>query len=258
MSHDVDAFDVAAAALARARRVLVLTGAGMSAASGLPTYRGIGGLYNDMVIDEGMPIEEILHAYTFARDPALTWKYIAQIERACRGGKPNAGHYLLARWDDRFELHVVTQNVDGFHRDAGSRNVIELHGTLTDLICCACERAYSLQDVDLDCLPPRCTACDGLVRPNVVLFGEMLPARAMANYEHELEQGFDVVLAIGTTAGFPYIHTPVIEARRRGALTIEVNPDETLLTAEVDVRLRCDACSALEILDDRLVKRQGT
>jgi NAD-dependent deacetylase len=80
----------------------------------------------------------------------------------------------------------------------------------------------------------------------------------MASYEHELEQGFDVVLAIGTTAGFPYIHTPVVEARRRGALTIEVNPDDTLLTTEVDVKLGCDACRALEILDERLGKRQGT
>lgn len=257
MSHESDAFDTVAAALARARRVLVLTGAGMSAASGLPTYRGIGGLYNDMVIDEGMPIEEILHAYTFARDPALTWKYIAQIERACRGGKPNTGHYLLARWDDRFELHVVTQNVDGFHRAAGSRHVVELHGTLADLRCCACGRAYSLQEFDLNCLPPRCVSCDGLVRPDVVLFGEMLPATAMARYEHELEQGFDVVFAIGTTAGFPYIHTPVIEARRRGALTVEINPGETPLSAEVDVRLGLDACSALEILDQRIAQRHG-
>lgn len=258
MSHETDAFDAAAAALGRARRVLVLTGAGMSAASGLPTYRGIGGLYNDMVIDEGMPIEEILHAYTFARDPALTWKYIAQIERACRGGKPNAGHYLLARWDEHFDLHVVTQNVDGFHRAAGSRNVVELHGTLADLRCCACERGYALHEFDLDCLPPRCLSCDGLVRPAVVLFGEMLPALAVARYERELEQGFDVVIAVGTTAGFPYIHTPVIEARRRGALTIEINPDETLLSAEVDVRLGVDACSALEILDRRLFQRQAT
>lgn len=258
MSLDDHAFDTTAAALASARRVLVLTGAGMSAASGLPTYRGIGGLYNDMVIDEGMPIEEILHADTFTRDPALTWKYIAQIERACRGGKPNAGHYLLARWDDRFELRVVTQNVDGFHREAGSRHVIELHGSLADLSCCACARTYSLHDFDLERLPPRCTDCGGLVRPDVVLFGEMLPARAVACYEHELEQGFDVVLAIGTTAGFPYIHTPVIEARRRGALTVEINPDETLLTSEVDVRLGLDACGALEFLDQRLEKRQRT
>ena len=127
--------------LAQARRVGVLTGAGMSAASGLPTYRGIGGLYNDIEIEAGMPIEEILHAYTLARDPALTWKYIAQIEQACRAASFNEGHSILARWGSRFELMLATQNVDGFHSAAGSDNVIELHGNLSRLFCIDCGRA---------------------------------------------------------------------------------------------------------------------
>ncbi len=221
----------------------------MSAASGLPTYRGIGGLYNDMEIEEGLPIEEILHAYTMARNPALTWKYIAQIERACHGALPNAGHQMLAAWDDHFELHVVTQNVDGFHRAAGSRNVIELHGNLGELYCFDCERRYAFADFDMTVLPPRCPHCDGLVRPNVVLFGEMLPAAELARYERELARGFDVVLAIGTTAGFPYIHDPVIEARARGALTVEINPDLTVLSEAVSVRLPLAAADALLALD---------
>ena len=120
-------------ALSRATRVGVLTGAGMSAASGLPTYRGIGGLYNDIEVEAGMPIEEILHAYTLARNPALTWKYVAQIGEACRGANPNEGHRILAAWAQRFELMIATQNVDGFHREAGSRDVIELHGNLSEL-----------------------------------------------------------------------------------------------------------------------------
>ncbi|MEX2479661.1 MAG: NAD-dependent protein deacylase [Gammaproteobacteria bacterium] len=242
-------FARAVRALRAAHRIAVLTGAGMSVASGLPTYRGIGGLYNDMVIDEGLPIEEILHAYTFARNPALTWKYIAQIEQACRGAEPNEGHRLLARWDERFDLWVATQNVDGFHRAAGSRQLIELHGNLGELFCIDCECRFVLDDFDFAILPPRCRHCDGLVRPNVVLFGELLPMAQMAAYEKEFERGFDVVLAIGTSAGFPYISEPIMTARARGATTIEINPEQTALSASASIHLAMDAVDALRRLD---------
>lgn len=232
-----------------ARRVAVLTGAGMSADSGLPTYRGIGGLYNGIEIEAGMPIEEILHAYTLARNPALAWKYIAQIERACRGAGPNAGHAILARWQDRCDIRVVTQNVDGFHRAAGSRSVIELHGNLDCLFCCDCLREFTSADFDLALLPPRCTHCDGLVRPRVVLFGELLPPAAMADYERELARGFDVMLVIGTSAMFPYVQGPVLEARERGCVTVEINPDLTVLSEVVDYRLSGRAREVLERLD---------
>ena len=250
--HVVDPHPQVATALARARRVAVLTGAGMSADSGLPTYRGIGGLYNDMAIEAGMPIEEILHAYTLARNPALTWKYIAQIERACRAAGPNDGHRLLAAWQERFDLWVITQNVDGFHRAAGSRNVIELHGNLGRLYCCACRAPYVSADFDLATLPPRCAECDGLVRPDAVLFGELLPDAALAVYERELARGFDVMLAIGTTALFPYISEPVAAATARGCVTVEINPDRTLLSGQVTHRLNSRALDSLQRLDTLL------
>ncbi len=241
-----------ARALASARRVAVLTGAGMSAGSGLPTYRGTGGLYNAIETEQGMPIEEILHAYTLARNPALTWKYIAKIERACRGARPNAGHALLADWDRRFEVHVITQNVDGLHKLAGSAHVTELHGNLSELFCLDCQTRYALPGYDMDILPPRCRACDGLLRPNVVLFGEMLPAAALADYEREIATGFDVMLAIGTTAGFPYIHDPMVAAARRGTVTVEINPDTTPLSHLVAARLVSPAVDALQALDGLL------
>jgi NAD-dependent deacetylase len=241
-----------AAALRGAERVAVITGAGMSAESGLPTYRGIGGLYNEMDIEEGLPIEEILHAYTFARNPALTWKYLARIERVCRGAEPNDGHRLLARWETLFDLWVITQNVDGFHRAAGSANVIELHGNLRHLYCCDCRAVFALEDFDQAPLPPRCDKCDGLVRPDVVLFGEMLPAAAAAAYEREFERGFDVIFAIGTTAAFPYIHGPVADATRRGCTTVEINPDRTLLSDRVSHRIATGALVALEAIDRAL------
>lgn len=244
-----DALEQVAVILRDARRVAVLTGAGMSAASGLPTYRGIGGLYNDFEIEQGMPIEEILHASTLARDPALCWKYIAKIAAACRGAQPNAGHTVLAAWDARFDLHVITQNVDGFHRRAGSRNVIELHGNLGDFFCLDCAARFDATTLDVDVLPPRCIKCDGLVRPNVVLFGEMLPPQALQRYEHELMRGFDVIFAIGTTAGFPYIHDPIVTAARRGVATVEINPDVTPLSEIVAHRIMAPADTALSQLD---------
>ncbi|MGE3846845.1 MAG: NAD-dependent protein deacylase [Gammaproteobacteria bacterium] len=243
-----------AAKLALAKRVAVITGAGMSADSGLPTYRGIGGLYNDIEVEQNMPIEDILHSYTLVRNPALTWKYIAQIGRACRGAGPNDGHRVLAGWDSRFETWVITQNVDGFHRQAGSRNVIEMHGNLSRCYCCACRAAFSDEQLDLETLPPRCAHCDGLVRPDVVLFGEMLPDAALSDYEREVTRGFDVLLAIGTTAGFPYIAEPMLRARRAGAVTVEINPDKTVLSKSVTHRCAGRARDVLLALDAALAE----
>lgn len=238
--------DAVATTLRSARRVAVLTGAGVSADSGLPTYRGVGGLYNGMEIEAGLPIEEILHAYTMARNPALTWKYIAQIERACRSCGPNQAHTLLAAWQDRFDVRIVTQNIDGFHLAAGSREVIELHGNLEKLYCCDCLHEFSSTAFDLNLLPPRCPHCDGLVRPRVVLFGELLPPAAVAAYERELARGFDVMFVIGTSALFPYLQDPVVEARARGCITVEINLDRTVLSDEVSYRLVGGARATLE------------
>lgn len=254
--EQTQAIELVASKLAACRRLGVITGAGMSQASGLPTYRGIGGLYNDIEVEAGMPIEEILHAYTMARDPALTWKYIAQIESGCRGAEPNAGHDILARWEERFDVCVVTQNIDGFHSRAGSKDVIELHGNLARLYCLDCDERYTIDQISLAQLPPRCQACDGLVRPNVVLFGEMLPPDALQRYEQQLLRGFDVLLCIGTTAGFPYIQDPVITASRQGITTVEINPDQTVLSSVVSARIDLAADVALQAIDKSLRSMQ--
>ena len=249
--HEALAADVGRL-LARARRVLFITGAGISAESGLPTYRGVGGLYNDMTIDEGLPIEEILSGETFARDPALTWKYLLEIERACRGARPNAAHALIAGLEAHCEVCVLTQNVDGFHVLAGSSDVIEIHGRLRELLCTACGRRPAAVDFDTLALPPRCADCGGILRPAVVLFGEMLPARALARYEKALLRGFDMVFAVGTTAGFPYIYEPVAASARAHLPTIEINPDHTPLSSLVSHRLECGAVAALQAIIERI------
>ncbi len=237
-----------AVVLRGARRIGVLTGAGMSAESGLPTYRGIGGLYNELTIDEGLTIEDILSGEMFARDPALTWKYLFEIERACRGAAPNAAHATIAGLERTHEVCVITQNVDGFHVQAGSRDVIEIHGRLSELRCTGCAVVSTQRDFEALDLPPRCVRCGGILRPDVVLFGEPLPARAVARYTAALRRGFDVVFAIGTTAGFPYIYEPVASSARAGIPTIEINPDRTPLSSLVSHRFACGAVTALRAI----------
>lgn len=235
--------------LGRARRVLFITGAGISADSGLPTYRGIGGLYEDAATDDGVPIEVALSGMMLARNPALCWKHIHQIESACRGARPNRAHEVIAALEQGGrETWVLTQNVDGLHGDAGSKNLIEIHGTVRKLLCTGCGAKFSVTSYEGMQIPPACEACGALVRPEVVLFGEMLPGPAIAQLSRELSRGFDLVFSVGTTSVFPYIAEPVERARRMGLPTVEINPGETEVSGIVSYRMRCGAAAALSAI----------
>ncbi len=239
----------AARALSGAERVLAITGAGISADSGLPTYRGVSGLYESADTEDGVPIEAALSGAMMRARPALCWKYIAQIERGCRGARPNAGHAVLARWQSRFALTVLTQNVDGLHRAAGQQDLIEIHSNVHDLYCVDCASERHVNDYSELTLPPVCERCGGPVRPRVVLFGEALPEDAIGRIEQVLAEGVDAVLSIGTTSVFPYIAAPVLQAARRGILTIEINPGDTEVSSAVRYRLRQRAAIALPDLE---------
>src|SRR5262245_41255309 len=164
------ALNLAAWSLRRARRVAVLTGAGVSAESGVPTFRGAGGLW------EGHRVDEVATPFAFERDPALVWRFYNARRNNLRSIRPNPGHFALQAIEeklgpDRFTL--ITQNVDGLHTAAGSRNVLELHGNLARVRCTRC---YAIEDrggEELDDLP-HCH-CGGLLRPDIVWFHEMLP-----------------------------------------------------------------------------------
>jgi NAD-dependent deacetylase len=248
-----DAIATVARALSKARRVLVVTGAGISAESGLPTYRGVGGLYDSGDTQDGVPIEVALSGPMLKQNPALTWKYLGQIEAACRGAKHNGAHEILARWEQRFDgFTVLTQNVDGFHQSAGAKNVIAIHGDLHDLECLKCGASRRVEDYAGLELPPRCPKCAGAERPRVVLFGEMLPLREVARLQEVLSGGLDVVLSIGTTSVFPYIAEPVFAVRRDGGLAVEINPGQTEVSDVVNVRLQAGALAALKQLDAAL------
>lgn len=243
--------------LRQARRVLFITGAGLSADSGLPTYRGVGGLYDGRVTSEELPIEDILSGEMLRRRPEVTWKYLLEIEKACRGARPNAGHEVIARLEaEKPDSWVLTQNVDGLHRAAGSRNVIEIHGRFSDLYCTRPGCAYRQSVTDYRNLPdvPACPLCGGPVRPDVVLFGELLPEAAVAALERELARGFDLLFSVGTSSLFPYITQPVLLAKEARVPTVEVNPGETDLSRLVDYRLPGGAAEVLSRLYERYAR----
>jgi NAD-dependent deacetylase len=240
--------------IARAERLLFITGAGISADSGLPTYRGVGGLYQDRHTADDIPVEVALSGGMFEYRPAITWKYIWQVGEACVRARPNDAHRCLAALEARkADVWVITQNVDGLHRAAGSRNLVEVHGHAFDLYCVACGQACDAQALINGYgapveLPPRCPSCGGIVRPDVVLFGEALSPRTMRAFRDLSSKSFDAVVSVGTSAVFPYIAKWVLDAQRTAVPTIEINPVGTELSEAFDHRIRMGAVDAVRAL----------
>ncbi len=255
---DPRAVERLAEVLDRAHSVLFITGAGVSADSGLPTYRGVGGLYDAGTTAEGVPIEAALSGQMLSARPEICWKYMLQIERACRGAEPNRAHEVIAALQARAARGcLLTQNVDGLHRRAGSDPIIEIHGNLQHLHCTRCRWTSQVEDFralepnlgDQDRpAVPRCDACGHMIRPRVVLFGEMLPTGAIADLERELRAGFDAVVSVGTTSAFPYIAAPVLMAKQAGKATVEINPGQTEVSGLVDLRIRSGAAATFDAL----------
>lgn len=237
------------ALLKKSKSMLFITGAGISADSGLPTYRGIGGLYNDKITEEGIPIEMVLAGETLERQPEITWKYLSQIEKNCRSAKFNRGHEVIAEMEKYFErAWVLTQNIDGFHRAAGSKNVIDIHGDMHKLLCARCGWRRVIKDFNEIEIPPKCPDCKSTARPDVVFFGEMLAEDKLAMLYRELERGFDITFSIGTTSVFPYIQAPVFHAKSLGRPTVEINPADTEVSDIVDIKLNMRAAEALDLI----------
>ena len=222
----------AAERLREAERVVVMTGAGVSAESGVATFRGSGGLW------EGYRIEEVATPFAFERDPSLVWRFYNMRRAQLWTVQPNLGHYALSqmeeRWGERFTL--VTQNVDGLHRAAGSRRVLELHGNLTRVRCTGCGH---IEERPHEALPdlPHCDDCRALLRPDIVWFHEMLPEdtwRAAA----EATENCSCFLVVGTSA-VVYPAAGLIDAARAvGATVIEINPEATPATQPGTISLR--------------------
>jgi len=231
-------------ALAGAERVAVLTGAGVSAASGLATFRGAGGLWRTY------RAEDLATPDAYARDPDLVWTwYYERFERAA-AATPNRAHGLLAELEARIHrgtghFTLVTQNVDGLHGRAGSKNVVELHGNLT---LSRCERCGTLEPLVLRMpLPPVCPACGGRMRPDVVWFGERLPEEALSE-AHAAFSRAEVALIVGTSGVVEPAASLGQIALRGGAQVAVINPEPTPLSTAATLFLPLDAVTGLELL----------
>ena len=234
----------AAARLAAASRVTVLTGAGVSAASGVPTFRGAGGLWRQF------RAEQLATPAAFARDPALVWEWYDWRRGLIAACQPNRAHEVLAAWSRRMAgFTLVTQNVDGLHERAGTAQVTRLHGSIWALRCwqdCG-HPGWTDTATPLDPLPPRCPACKGLARPGVVWFGETLDPADLQRADAATR--CDVLLVIGTSAVVYPAAGLIGLARTRGAFVIEINPDATPAGRDVDLAIRRPAEQALDELE---------
>jgi NAD-dependent deacetylase len=237
-------------ALRKRPSILFITGAGVSAESGIPTYRGIGGMYDVEATEEGLPIEQVLSGPMLQRRPELTWKYLLQIAAAAEGAEPNTAHRRIADFEQLLpRVWTLTQNIDGLHRAAGSQNLLEIHGDMRTLLCEHCAARRRVERLAGESIPPICHQCGRPMRPNVVLFGEMLPEDQLSTLRQQMEQGFGMVISVGTSSLFPYIIEPVIRARTHwGSPTVEINPSTTTISSEVDYRLPLPAVAGLEAL----------
>ncbi len=242
----------AAKHLATAQCVVALTGAGLSVESGIPPFRGPGGLWTKYG-------EPPLDGYQrFLRDPARAWRerlnpserWAVGLRETLAAAKPNAGHRALAALEQHGLLHaLITQNVDDLHHQAGSRALLEIHGNHRLLRCSACHTRFDPAevDVDLDHLPPHCKHCGGIVKGDTVQFGEPIPPDVLRACYAAVER-CDCMLVVGTSGTvFPAADFPVEVLRRRGTL-IEVNPYESDLTPGMTLSLRGPAGLVLERL----------
>ena len=205
-----------------AKNVCVLTGAGISAESGVPTFRGGG----DLAVWKGMPFEQISSARMVRENLAEVWEWFDYRRGVLKDCQPNAAHFAIAGWQNKFdELTLVTQNIDGLHRAAGSREVIELHGNIHRAICIKCENRFDIRG-KIPHSPVNCDDCNAKLRPDVVLFGEMLPIGAFEKAEKSARK-CEIFFVIGTTAlVYPAAGLARI-AKRSGAFLVEINPEET-------------------------------
>lgn len=231
----------------RPTRIAALTGAGISAESGVPTFRDTGGLW------ETHRAEELATPQAFARDPLLVWRWYEWRKERIRAAEPNAAHRALAELEtelgDRGRFTLVTQNVDGLHARAGSRRLIELHGNIFRTRCLS-ERIVADRTEAFETLPPAC-GCGALLRPDVVWFGEMLPPGAIERAAEAVREA-EILLVIGTSG---VVHPAAgLVALLRGGAAVEINPQETPLSRMVTFSLQSPASLAVPVITRAILR----
>jgi NAD-dependent deacetylase len=232
------------AALKNASSLLVLTGSGISAESGLPTFRGVNGLWRTH------RVEELASPDGFARDPRLVWTWYNERKAAHARAEPNAGHVALARLEERVaDFTLATQNVDSLHQRAGSRNVLELHGSLREARCsrCGLRRPFAATGMPIDEIDHE---CGGHFRPDIVWFGESLPPAVWREAEFAAQRA-DVILVVGTSA-VVYPAAALATYYNGRAFVAEVNPEATAISDRVECVLRGTATEVLSRIVEEL------
>jgi NAD-dependent deacetylase len=245
-----EAIDAVGGLLAQAKSALFITGSGLANDAGLATYRGVPGLVRKRD-EDGKLFDTALSLDTLTTQPVMTWRYLFDIDATVRAAAPSAGHDVLAQLERALaRTTILTVNVDRLHQRAGSKNVIEMHGSLHDLLCKRCELSSRHESFDGLPMPPRCAVCKTVLRPDMPLFGEPLPVDPFTRLQAELDQGFDLVFAIGLGTVTSYLARPVLVAKSEGIPTIEIGTTQSELSEVVDFRFRARPSRALELIWD--------
>lgn len=237
--------------LGRAESLAILTGSGVSKESGIPTFRGRDGLW------QNYRAEDLATWEAFERDPALVWRWYEYRRQMIDDAEPNPAHRAIAVLEAAYDRAVViTQNVDGLHQRAGSKAVVELHGSIWQARCTKEHTVVDLPETPLGTCPPRCRSCGALLRPDVVWFGEPLPVEAYER-SHEAACSSDAMLVVGTSAVVrPAASLPLV-AKHNGALVVEVNREFTPISALIDTTLIGEAGGILPDLVARVLESKG-
>jgi NAD-dependent deacetylase len=211
-----------------AKRVAVLTGAGISAESGIPTFRGTGGYWRNY------KAEDLATPEAFARDPKLIWEWYAMRMQVCLDAKPNPGHEVVARMESYFpEFLLITQNVDNLHVRAGNTKLLEIHGNIFTARCTSCQKTFKLEEIPKQ-IPVLCKYCGALARPHIVWFGETYDMEILRK-AREFLLNADLIFIIGTSGQVGVPVQLASEAIKRGAYSIEINPETSTISNQVDM-----------------------
>jgi len=229
-------FESVADKLQQAKKIVFVTGAGISQESGIPTFRGDDGLWRTY---DPMQLATI---NAFNQNPKLVWEWYEDRRKNILAAKPNAGHVAISELAKHKEVWVLTQNIDGLHQRAGSQNVLELHGSIITIKCTVCNFKDKITS-DFSEMPPLCK-CGNILRPDVVWFGEPLPQDVWGDAMTHSSL-CDVMIVAGTSLSVSPANLLPIYAKQNGALMIEVNPEETLMSANMDLSIRSTSAKTL-------------
>ncbi len=229
-------FEPVAEKLKHAEKIIFVTGAGISQESGIPTFRGKAGFWRKY---DAMKLATI---DAFYENPKLVWEWYQERRQNILAAKPNSGHVAIAELEKQKQVHVLTQNIDGMHQRAGSKNVLELHGSIVTIKCTSCNFKDKISSAFSE-LPPLCK-CGSILRPDVVWFGEPLPQDVwQAAMVHA--SSCDIMVVVGTSLVVSPANLLPIYAKQNGAMIIEVNPEETPMSGTMDLSVRSSAAKAL-------------